>query len=91
MNASLGKFHGTWDEFYGLFQKNSLAYGDWFDYTNGYWKLRSKSNVFIVKYEEMIEDLQGFVEKLARFLSKELMLYWENRPIHATDSLQLCT
>ena len=72
MNASLGKFRGTWDEFYGLFHKNRLAYGDWFDYTNGYWRLRSQSNVFIVKYEEMIEDLQRVVEKLARFLGKEL-------------------
>lgn len=72
MNSVLEKFKGTWEEFYGLFQKNRLIYGNWFDFTEGYWSSRSRSNVFIVKYEEMVENLSGVVQKLAQFLAKDL-------------------
>lgn len=72
MNAVLGKFKGTWDEFYKLFQQQRLMYEDWFKHTDDYWTQRSNPNVLIVKFEEMVENLREVVLKMARFLGKDL-------------------
>ena len=72
VNIAFGGFRGTWHEFYELVRERQLIYGDWFDYTLGWWKLKDNPNVLIIKYEDMKIDPTGNIRKVAKFCGKEL-------------------
>ena len=72
-NRGLGLYPGTWDQFFEEFiRSEELVTGCPVDYNIGWWKNKDKDNVFIITYEEMKANLRGSVEKVAKFLEKEL-------------------
>ncbi|XP_077193103.1 sulfotransferase 2B1-like [Paroedura picta] len=64
--------HGTLEEFLEVFLKGNVAYGSWFDHVKGWMKLKDRPNFFFITYEELKQDLRGCVERICRFLGKEL-------------------
>ena len=72
MNASLGSMKGPFSEFFQLFREKHLAFGDWFDFNLGYWNNHKHYELFVLKYEDLHEDLEGTVQKLAEFLERDL-------------------
>ena len=72
VNRAFGPFTGTWDDFFEIVKKKQLIYGDWFEHTLAWWKLRNEPNVLILKYEDMKMDPVGNIKELARFMDREL-------------------
>ena len=61
------KFNQDFDTFFQMFLKKHLFWGDYFDHVNSWWPLRHRENVLLVKYEDMLRDLEGHVTKMADF------------------------
>ena len=73
LNKFLGCYDRSWEEFFQLFQKRQLAYGDILDHIQGYWEnCRNLENVLFVYYEEAQSDIVGTLKKISTFLGKNL-------------------
>ena len=72
MNKSLGRFTGSWDEFFAMYRKRQLCNGDVFDYNEGWWSQREKENVFCTSYEQMKSDSCGIIKAIGLFLGVTL-------------------
>ena len=72
MNAAMGHFQGTWNEFFQLFKEKHLWGEDIIDFNIVWWKRRHLDNVFITSYEDMKRDAAGVVRQVAAFLGKAL-------------------
>ena len=72
MNAHLGNFSGTWDQFFEFHKKEQLMYEDFFKYYAGWMKYKDHPNVLFVKYEDLLKDHAGEIKKIAAHISKEL-------------------
>ncbi|XP_078374338.1 sulfotransferase 1B1-like [Oculina patagonica] len=62
----------TWDAFFELFIKGEVFYGSWFDHVLSGWKHKDDPNMLLLKYEEMKKDTPGTIQKIAKFIGKEL-------------------
>ncbi|ELU02635.1 hypothetical protein CAPTEDRAFT_199607 [Capitella teleta] len=71
-NMAFGNFQGEWNDFFEIIRKGELIYGDWFDFTLGWWSLRNEANVLVLKYEEMKRNPALNVQKMADFCGKEI-------------------
>ena len=72
MNKSLGRFTGSWDDFFAMYRKRQLCNGDVFDYNEGWWSQREKENVFCTSYEQMKSDSRGIIKAIGHFLGVTL-------------------
>jgi hypothetical protein len=72
MNATFGNFTGTWDEFFDLYAQRLLAYGDIFEWYEGWWRYRNNNKVMFVKYEDMKRNPLKEIRRIATFLGKKL-------------------
>ncbi len=69
----LGKFNGTWNDFFDMMMKKQLVYGDYFEFTAAWYKFHEgRENSLVLKYEEMKTNLRGSIEKIAAFLELEV-------------------
>ena len=71
-NAVFGFFTGSFDEFFELFRKKRLCYGDWLDHSVGWWKYRDNKNVLFLTYEAMKKDVVAEIKKIAIFCGQSL-------------------
>lgn len=62
----------TWEGFMKLFLSDEIPNGSWFDHVLRYWKHKDEPNFLFLKYEDCHKDLKSNVEKVARFLGKDL-------------------
>ncbi|GIY70009.1 sulfotransferase 1C3 [Caerostris darwini] len=62
---------GTLEEFFEVFIKGEVDYGDYFDHLLAWYRLRNKSNVLFLSYESMKSDPRGTCLKVAGFLGKD--------------------
>nr|XP_020663040.1 bile salt sulfotransferase isoform X1 [Pogona vitticeps] len=62
----------SFNHFFESFLNGEVLFGSWFDHITGWLKLKGKSNIFFITYEQLQQDLRGSVEHLCRFLGKEL-------------------
>jgi hypothetical protein len=65
--AYLG-FRGTFDEFYARFVAGRVQYGSWFDHVAGWHAHAGDPDVLIVRYEDLLADRRGSIERLLGFL-----------------------
>ena len=65
-------FPGTWNEFFELYKKKELYYGDIFDFDVGWWKHRDEENVLFLKFEDMKRDLNSTVQQIAQHCQVQL-------------------
>ncbi len=60
-------YTGSWDEFFEMYRKKELFYGDIFDMNAGWWKRhRHDENFLFLKFEDMKRDPRLAVEQLAQ-------------------------
>ncbi|KAF8768068.1 Sulfotransferase 1C2A like protein [Argiope bruennichi] len=64
-------FKGTFDQFFELFISGKIDYGDYFDHLMGWYEHRNDSNVLFLTYEQMKENPEASVLKLASFIDEE--------------------
>ena len=69
MYAEFGPFSGTWDEFFAIYQNGSVYNGDCLDWSVQMWKERHRDNVHVMFYEDVVNDLDKEVARLAKFLN----------------------
>ncbi|XKL63788.1 hypothetical protein PGB90_006152 [Kerria lacca] len=63
---------GNFEEFCQMFLDGRLTYGSYWDHRLSYWNQRHSSNVLILKFEDMKNDLKSVIHKTANFLGKNL-------------------
>ena len=69
----LGPFTGSFHDFFQLFKTKHLLYGDPIAWCKDWWiRKDQQENLFVVKYEDMIQDCASVVRTLAAFLHKNL-------------------
>ncbi|XP_042912558.2 sulfotransferase ssu-1-like [Parasteatoda tepidariorum] len=65
------KFNGTFDEFFELFISGKIDFGDYFDNLLSWYPHRNDPNVLFVTYEELQEDIDAAILKMASFIDDE--------------------
>ncbi|KAF2892273.1 hypothetical protein ILUMI_13901 [Ignelater luminosus] len=65
-------YKGTFEEFSELYLGGRAPYGPYWKSVFSLWEQRSKPNVLVITYNEMKENLQKVIKKVARFLKKPL-------------------
>lgn len=65
-------FNVDFDTFCELFLNNAVAYGGVMDHYLEFWKRRNDPNILILRYEEMKENVEETISKVAKFLDKSL-------------------
>ena len=71
MNSLYG-FTGNFDQFFELFLQGNVAYGCYMHNMLSWWRLRHRSNILLLTYEQMHVDLPAVIAKVADFLGKTL-------------------
>ncbi|XP_055346539.1 sulfotransferase 1B1-like [Paramacrobiotus metropolitanus] len=67
------QFTGTVQETFQSFMNNVCAFGPYFDHVAGYRRhVSDMANLFFITYEEMVQDVENIIKRVARFLGKEL-------------------
>lgn len=66
------EFDGTLDEFCNLFLEGKLHFAPFWNHVLPFWKRRNQPNILFLKYEELKQDLPGVIERVAKFLDKEI-------------------
>ena len=60
------------DEFWKVFTKGEVQYGDFFDHILSWWAHRDDKRVLFLKYEDLRKDLQKAISNVAEFLEVDL-------------------
>ncbi len=79
-------FEGSFDDFFThLFKRDKLVHGNWFDFNLGWWKHKDDPNFLFVTYEEMKQDIRSVINKICKFLNKNLSSELIDEIIHHTS------
>lgn len=62
---------GTFDQFFEMFMKGKVDFGDYFDHLLSWYEHRNDSNVLFLTYESLKKDTKSWVLKIADFLGPE--------------------
>jgi hypothetical protein len=69
--AQLG-YKGTFPEFFDQFMKGEVMYGSWFKHVAEWLSHKDNPNILFLRYEDMIQDLEGCIKQIARFCKIEI-------------------
>ena len=65
--------HYEWNEFFELFMKGDVNFGDYFDHVLSWWAhYKDDDNVLFLKYEDMKRDLPTAVAEIAKFIGQDI-------------------
>jgi len=64
-------FNGTFDEFFEMFVSGKIDFGDYFDHLLSWYPHRNDPNVLFLTYEELKEDIDSAILKMASFIDDE--------------------
>ncbi|MEZ4320761.1 MAG: sulfotransferase domain-containing protein [Myxococcota bacterium] len=62
----------TLDDWVRRFVEKRFPLGSWAEHTAGWWALRDRPNVHVVRFRELKSDLAGEVDRIAAFLGVQL-------------------
>ncbi|KAF6024647.1 SULT6B1 [Bugula neritina] len=62
----------TWNTFFANFIEGNVVYGSYAHYMRTWYPYRNNENVLSLQFEDMREDLEGNVRKIAEFLGVDL-------------------
>lgn len=68
----LKTFSGEFDFFLKLFVNHKVGYAPWWQHVLDFWNIKDDPNVLFITYEDMCEDMEGNIRKIAEFLGKNL-------------------
>lgn len=74
-------FEGSLDDFHQRFVDGRLQYGYWFDHVAGWRERASDPDVLIVRYEDLLSDRKGSIERIVEFLGWERNERWVDRVV----------
>ncbi len=78
--AYLG-FEGTLEDFYVRFMQGRVQYGSWYEHVAGWRAYASDPNVFILRYEELLEDRKAAIARIVDFLGWDRDEHWVDRAV----------
>ncbi len=78
-------YNGSFDEYFEMYKRGELVFGDPFDHAISWWENKEKDNFLFVTYEEMKEDIRGVIKKIAKFLDKDLSVETVEKIIEHTS------
>ncbi len=58
-------YPGTWNDYFEMYRKKELYYGDVIEYNAGWWKHRHDDNFLFLWFEDMKRDLRSAVQQIA--------------------------
>ena len=67
-NEDIYGFTGEFSDFFELVREKRLTFGDWFDYTLGWWTQQDSEDVLFLEYEDMVQDIRKEVQNIVDFL-----------------------
>lgn len=70
--ADSDPFEGTFDEFVNLWLQNKIPFGSWAGHLKSWIGAASdpNNNILVVRYEDMLADIEGAVVRISDFLGK---------------------
>ncbi|XP_074003644.1 uncharacterized protein [Numenius arquata] len=84
----MAKMHpdpGTLAEFLETFMAGKVAYGSWYEHVRGWWEKKHENQLLYLFYEDMKKDPRQEVQKILRFLGKEMAEGTVERILHHTS------
>ncbi|NWX10299.1 ST1C1 Sulfotransferase, partial [Caloenas nicobarica] len=84
MNKALPE-PGTWEEFMEKFMTGKVLWGSWYDHVKGWWKAKDKHQILYLFYEDMKENPKREIQKILKFLEKDLDEEVLNKILHNTS------
>jgi hypothetical protein len=60
------------DEFFERYLRGKVESGSWFEHVKGWWRHRHDPNVLFLTYEELTQDLDGCIHRIADFCGFEV-------------------
>ncbi|NXX40386.1 ST1C1 Sulfotransferase, partial [Tricholaema leucomelas] len=84
MNKALPE-PGTWEEFMEKFMLGKVLWGSWYDHVKGWWKAKDKHRILYLFYEDMKENPKKEIQKIMKFLEKDLNQEVLNKILHNTS------
>jgi hypothetical protein len=67
-----GNYDGPWEHWLKMFLDGQVQRGDWFDHVLSWWQHRDADNILFIRYEDLREDFEATVVRIARFLDYPL-------------------
>jgi hypothetical protein len=65
-------FEGTFSEFFDRYLRGKVEFGSWFEHVRGWWRHRNDPNVLFLRYEDLLDDLEGGIRKIIAFCGFEI-------------------
>lgn len=84
----MAKLHpepGPWEEFLNKFMTGNVAFGSWYDHVKGWWEKKKDFPILYLFYEDMKEDPKREIQKLLKFLDKNLPEETVNKILYHTS------
>ncbi|XP_058540583.1 sulfotransferase 1C1-like [Neofelis nebulosa] len=76
---------GTWEEFVEAFKAGKVLWGSWYDHVKGWWDAKDQHRILYIFYEDMKEDPKREIQKILKFLEKEIPEEILNKIIYHTS------
>ena len=71
-SAALGNFSGTFDEYFILYIKGKVSFGDFFEHVAAWWKYKDDPRFLFLFFEDMKKDPLKATKDISDFLKLEL-------------------
>ncbi|NXU51070.1 ST1D1 Sulfotransferase, partial [Turnix velox] len=84
----MAKIHpdpGTLPDFLNTFMAGKVAYGSWYDHVRGWWDKRHEKQILYLFYEDMKKNPRQELQKILKFLGKEMSEETVERILHHTS------
>ncbi|XP_004681297.1 PREDICTED: sulfotransferase family cytosolic 1B member 1 [Condylura cristata] len=83
--AKLNPLPGTWEEFLEKFISGKVPYGSWYDHVKDWWEKSKDYPILFLFYEDMKKNPKCEIQKLLKFLEKDLPEETMNKIVHHTS------
>ncbi|XP_031790085.1 sulfotransferase 1C1-like [Piliocolobus tephrosceles] len=76
---------GTWEEYVETFKAGKVLWGSWYDHVKGWWVAKDQHRILYLFYEDMKEDPKREIEKILKFLEKDISEEILNKIVYHTS------